>query len=816
MLTALTWIVFVAGVVALVFYQTSKRIWLPLSAVLIFLFTAFATRWLGIIFCCVWIALFLFLTMSSWRLKQVTAKLLVWFRKSQPALSKVEQEVLQAGGLWWESEFFNGAPNWEELLHRKPLALTPEEQTFIDNKVSALCAMLDEWQIYQSDDLPPKVWDFIKREKFWGLCIEKRFGGLGFSALAHSIIITKIASRSMSAAITVMVPNSLGPAIFLEHYGTEAQQQYYLPRLATGEEIACFALTSPEAGSDATSIIDSGVVCKGEHKGKPCLGIRLNFDKRYITLAPICTLIGLAFKLTDPDHLLGDKEELGITSALVPSDLPGVEIGARHKPMTLPFMNGPIRGHDVFIPLDFVFGGEAGIGRGWQMMMECLSLGRGISLPSLADAANQLCFRTSSAYAVVRNQFKHSIGDFEGVGLPLAEITGYTYIAQATRVFTALAVDSGARPSIASAITKYHLTELARKSVNHAMDIHGGKAIQNGPNNYLAAIYNAIPISITVEGANILTRNLIVFGQGLVRCHPYLAKEMSLAGQSETEITLRDFDKVFLTHIGFTFSRFVRTFIYGITGGRFISVGRQGKLKYYLQQLTRMSSAFVFFTDVTLLVLGAKLKFKESLSARFGDIVSYFYMASSVALSYEQSSLREEETPLMEWTLQYCLAKMQQSFDEIADNYPNKFLGKLLRRLVFPFSRAYKMPADKLSLKIAKLARQNSKLRDNMTQNAYLGEAPDSMALLEEVFKQTEQAELFLKLVPNANAKADTHLLLEIDALLTNKKISQDDHGLLTKFLKARMQVIRVDEFTETRGSNERTKQSTGRAKQRT
>ncbi len=805
MAATLTWIVFIVGIFALAYHRASPRNWLILSAILLILFSAFATLWVAIVFWVIWVALLFSLTANSWRRRIFTKPVLTWFQKVQPAISKIEKEVLDAGGLWWEAEFFTGNPNWEKLLHQTKASLTEEEQAFMDGPVSELCAMLDEWQIQKDNDLPKEAWDFIKREKFWGLCIEKQYDGLEFSALAHSAVVTKIASRSMSAAILVMVPNSLGPASFIEHFGTEEQKKSYLPKLADGREIACFALTSPEAGSDATSIIDTGVICKGEYEGKSCIGIRLNFEKRYITLAPVATLIGLAFKLTDPEHLVGDKENIGITCALVPSSIPGVETGARHQPMSLSFMNGPIRGKDIFIPLENVFGGEAGLGRGWFMMMDCLSLGRGISLPSLAAAANQVCFRASSAYTSIRRQFKQPIGEFEGVSSALAEIGGFTYLSEATRIFTVRAVDEGAKPSIASAIAKYHLTELARKSVTHAMDVHGGKAIQNGPRNYLASLYNAIPISITVEGANILTRNLIIFGQGVVRCHPYLPQEMQISSEKVTPASVKKFDKVLLKHIGFSLSRFVRTLVYGLTGGRFISSVHPGAQKSYLAQMTRMSSAFTFLTDVTLLVLGAKLKFKESLSARFGDIVSHLYMASAVANYYEHSDTKAEETAFMQWSLSYCLAKIQISFDEICQNYPKKWLGKILQRLIFPFGRSYQMPTDKLGNEVAKLMRTNSPLRDHLTEYCYMGAETDPIALIDSVFMQTDQAELFLKLIPKSHTKADPTLLLELVKLRENDQISQEDFEILNKFLRARIEAIQVDEFETKREVNEPT-----------
>lgn len=802
MLTTLIWIIFVIGIFALAFYQASARNWLMISAILLILTSPFTVLWFSMTLWVIWLFLLAIMLTPRLRRRYITRPILHWFVKKQPALSRVEQDVLESGGIWWEKEFFTGDPNWEKLLHTRDPDLSSEEKAFLAGPVEKLCSMLNDWQITIDKDLPAEVWAYIKQERFWGLTIPKKYSGLGFSALAHSAIITKIASRSMQTAINIMVPNSLGPATFVEHFGTEEEKEYYLPRLATGQDISCFALTSTVAGSDAASITDSGIVCYGEYKGEQILGVRLNFEKRYITLAPIATLIGLAFYLHDPQHLLGETVELGITCAIVPADLYGIEVGSRHQPMTLAFMNGPIRGKDVFMPLHMIVGGAKGAGRGWRMLMECLALGRGISLPSLATAANQLSFRATSAYAQVRRQFKQAIGNFEGVANGLAKIGGFTYLAEATRVFTASAVDVGQRPSIASAIAKFHLTELARVSVNLAMDIHGGRAIQQGPRNYLAGIYNAIPISITVEGANILTRNLIIFGQGVVRCHPYLADEMQAVQGPETKEQLKKFDKLFLKHIGFTLSRLVRTFLYGLTGGRWIGSCRKGKLKYFLQQLTRVSAAFAFLTDITLLVIGAKLKSCESLSARFGDIVSHLYMASAVVRRYEQTNECEQEAVFVEWTLSYCLVKIEEAFEEILNNYPRPWLGKLLGYVISPFGSVYRLPTDVCNNKLAKLMQQNSSLRDDLTKLCYVGESRDPIALVDNVFQQTEKAQPLLKSLFGANQAVDQVILVNLQKMHEEKQVTDENYEFLHQFLQARIEAIRVDEFKNGREVN--------------
>ena len=491
---------------------------------------------------------------------------LSYLKKILPPISETEKIVLEAGDTWWEKDLFCGQPNWK-VLHHIPLSrLTTEEQAFINDQVEMLCSLLDDFDILTKyHDLLPTVWTYLKQQKFFGMVIPKKYGGLGFSALAHSTVVLKIATRSVSAAVNTLVPNSLGPAELLLHYGTKEQKDYYLPRLAIGEEIPCFALTSVDAGSDAAALQDSGIVCNGVYQAKEMIGIRLNFNKRYITLAPISTVIGIAFKLSDPDHLIGSKTEIGITVALVPSLLAGVEIGKRHSPMGLAFMNGPIIGKNVFIPISFVIGGEKMLGQGWGMLMECLSVGRGISLPAVSAAQAQLAYRMTGAYSVLREQFHQAVAHFEGVAAALARIAGLTYLIEATRRFTVTAVDASLKPALASSIAKYHMTEFARTIVNDAMDIHGGRGIQMGPRNYLAQGYIAIPISITVEGANILTRNLILFGQGAVRCHPYLRDEMDAI----TKKDMVSLDKLLIEHFSYSFKNLLKTFSFAFGLGHF-------------------------------------------------------------------------------------------------------------------------------------------------------------------------------------------------------------------------------------------------------
>lgn len=654
-------------------------------------------------------------------------------KKALPSISKTEEVVLEAGDMWWEKDLFRGKPDWQ-ALHKIPLSvLTTEEQSFLDNQVEALCSMLDDYEILTKyHNLPPAVWDNIKQSKFFGIIIPKKYGGLGFSALAHSSIILKIATRSISAATTVMVPNSLGPAELLLLYGTEEQKDYYLPRLAIGQEIPCFALTSMKAGSDATAITDNGIVCKGKYKDKEVLGIRLNFNKRYITLAPIATVIGVAFKLSDPDFLIGSNVEMGITVALVPSNLKGVETGHRHSPMGVAFLNGPVRGENVFIPLSFVIGGEKMLGQGWQMLMECLSVGRGISLPAASVGQAQLAYRMTGAYSVLREQFNQPLIRFEGIEAVLARIAGLTYLIEATRRFTVTAVDASLKPALASAITKYHLTELARIIINDAMDIHGGRGIQLGPRNYLASSYMSIPVAITVEGANILTRNLIIFGQGAVRCHPFLMDEVKAIQKND----IRWLDKLLASHVCYVFKNLIKTFSFAFGVGRLFVKSPLKKFRYYYCQLSRMSAALAFVTDITLLVLGGSIKRRERLSARLGDVLSYLYLASS-ALRYYQEYASAEDDDYLEWNLKYCLYHIQIAFAEFCMNFPSYFLGRLLHFIVFPLGRSFQLASDKLDAQLLEPMKQISAFRDRITQDCYLGQGrEDTTGRMELAFTE--------------------------------------------------------------------------------
>ncbi len=790
MLTLIGWGVFIGVLWYLGCRRAAPKLWLGSAAILFIIYSYFQIFSLPILIILgsLWFLMVLLSLVSPWRRRLISTPLLNWFQKQQPTLSDAEKQLLAAGGLWWEAQFFSGKPNWQEIIATPKPKLTIEEQEFLDHQVDTLCQMLNDWDIIQEGDLSKQAWDYIKQERFWGLVTSKTFGGLGFSALAHSAIITKIATRSTSAAITVMVPNSLGPAEFLERYGSREQQDYYLPRLVKGEEIPCFALTSPQAGSDATSIIDTGIICRREFSGKTITGILLNFEKRYITLAPITTLIGLAFKLYDPDHLLGETTDIGITLALVPANLPGVEIGERHNPLGLAFMNGPIKGRDVFIPLDYMIGGVERCGEGWQMMMECLAVGRGISLPALATACGQLCFRTSGAYAKIREQFKRSIGDFEGVQEALARIGGLTYICEATRLATAQAVASGARPAITSAIAKYHLTELSRKIVDDAMDIHAGRGIQLGKRNYLGLLHRSIPISITVEGANILTRNLIIFGQGLMRCHPFLQHEIAVGSEPDTQVKQKKFDHIIFRHIGFSLSLLLRTIAYGVSRGRFIKSPKKGCLAKHYRQLTRMSCAFALLTEVALAVLGKQIKLKEALSARLGDVMSQLYLATTVLQYYNVQDKQDEDLLLVNWSLAYCLNQMHQAIKSFLVNFPIKWIARLLDWIIFPWDRAYSCPLDHMGAKIALMMQQNSELRERLTQYCFIGGSDDApVARMEHAMQAIIAAEPIIEKLSIEK--------LSIDDALSKNIITDKEAELLKRAFTLREEALQVDAF---------------------
>ncbi|OLQ88068.1 acyl-CoA dehydrogenase [Vibrio panuliri] len=674
--------------------------------------------------------------MSSLRRKWISDPAFKLFKKVLPPLSDTEREAMEAGSVWWDGELFSGHPNFTTLHQYPKPTLTAEEQSFMDNQLETLLGMLDDQKINKEDrDLPQEVWQYLRKERFFSLIISKHYGGLEFSALANSTIVSRIATRSISAAVSVMVPNSLGPGELLSHYGTQEQKDYWLPRLANGTDIPCFALTGPEAGSDAGGIPDEGIVCMGEHQGEQVLGIRVSWNKRYITLAPVATVLGLAFKMKDPDGLLGDKVDIGISCALIPADHQGVEIGERHDPLGLAFMNGPTRGQDVFIPMDWLIGGQEYAGKGWRMLVECLSAGRGISLPALGTAIGHLTSRTTGAYAYVRKQFGMSIGKFEGVAEAMGRIGGLTYLLEATRTLTTTSLDMKEKPGIVTAIAKYHMTEMARTILNDSMDIHAGRAIQDGPMNYLAKHYLGIPVAITVEGANILTRNLMIFGQGATRCHPYVLQEMEAAANPNHDEAAAEFDKLLFKHIGHATKNTLGAFGAALTGSRFIKANMSGATQGYYRDLTRISRALAVSADFAMLTLGGELKRKEMISARLGDGLAYLYMASAALKKYEDDGRQQEDLNYVHYAVQHCLYHAAQSLQEAFNNYPQKGVGRLLKGLVFPLGNHFKKPSDELSVKLAESLMTPGAHRDRLTHLCYIGDkADDSVGLMENAF----------------------------------------------------------------------------------
>lgn len=680
------------------------------------------------------LTLILMVLLSPLRKRYISEPLFVWFKKALPNLSDTEQQALDAGTVWWDHELFSGKPNWKRLLDTPAPSLSDEEQAFLDGPVETLMGMLDTWQISEEMDLPEAVWQFLKDERFFSMIIPKQYGGLEFSALANSAIVMKIASRNIACAVTVMVPNSLGPGELLTHYGTEAQKDYYLPRLADGREIPCFGLTGPAAGSDAGAIPDTGVVCKGLWQGEEVLGLRLNWNKRYITLAPVASLVGLAFKVEDPDHLLSDIEDRGITCALIPSDLPGITIGRRHLPSSAAFMNGPIQGKDVFVPLDHIIGGTEQIGQGWSMLVQSLAAGRAISLPALGTAGGKFAAMTTGAYARIRRQFKMPIAYFEGVEEVLARMGGMTYRMDAARQLTLVALKIGERPSVLTAIVKYHLTEGNRVVVNDAMDVHAGKGIIQGPNNYLNLMYQTIPIAITVEGANILTRTMIIFGQGAIRAHPYLLKEMQAVGMDDARAARKHFDKALFGHIGFTISNVVRSLVMGLTGGRLIRSPVRGETAHYYRQLTRMSTVFALVSDLILLVLGGAFKFREKISGRLADILSHLYMASAVLKHHRDQGQHVEDMPLVNWSIRDSLFIIQNRLINVLRNFPIPWLGRLIRFVIFPLGMPYREPRDYLGKRVARLMISDNPTRDRLIQGIHRSQADDASGLVNQAF----------------------------------------------------------------------------------
>jgi acyl-CoA dehydrogenase len=747
------------------------------------------------------VALLVLLNIRPLRVRALTRPFMRKYRKLLPAMSTTEREALDAGTVWWDGELFTGGPNWQKLMSAKVPTLTPVEQAFIDGPCEQLCAMLDDWDItHRRADMPAAVWSFIKSQGFFAMIIPRRYGGLEFSAYAHSCVLIKVASRSATASSTIAVPNSLGPAELLLHYGTEAQKNHYLPRLARGEDVPCFALTGPRAGSDAASIPDTGIICKGQWQGAEVTGIRLNFSKRYITLAPVATVIGLAFRLYDPDRLMGEKADLGITCALIPRASAGVSIGRRHFPLNIAFQNGPIQGHDVFVPLEAIIGGFAMAGQGWRMLVEQLSVGRCISLPSSAAGGAKAAVYASGAYARIRKQFNTPIGSFEGIEQVIARMAARTYIVDAARSVTAGAIDGGEKPSVPSAMLKYHATEIGRMVANDAMDVHGGKGICLGPKNYLGRGYQIVPVAITVEGANILTRSLIIFGQGAVRCHPFVLKEMNAAKNPDRKIGVREFDAAVMGHIGFAISNAARSLVLGLTFARFTKVPQTHGTERYFQHINRYSASFALATDVAMLALGGYLKKKETLSARLGDVLSAMYLASMVLKHHENQGREAADLPLVEWACRSLLYQAQEDLHQFLRNFPNRFLAGLMRLMIFPRGLTYFQPSDQLGHAIGDLVMSPSAARERLTNYIYkTQESHNHLGQLQEALVLSTMAEPLEKRIRVEGVKTGRISALDLPGQISQALelgiVNAAEAAILRDYDAKVLAIINVDDF---------------------
>jgi acyl-CoA dehydrogenase len=755
--------------------------------------------WAGILW--LLLALLWLLNLRPLRKALVSRPFLKSYMRMLPSMSPTERDALEAGTVWWDGELFSGNPDWSKLLSAPPAKLSAEEQAFLDGPCEELCRMLDDFDItHRRGDMSPEAWEFIRSKGFFAMIIPKKYGGLEFSAYAHSCVLIKLAGRSVTAASTVAVPNSLGPAELLNHYGTEEQKNHYLPRLARGEEIPCFALTGPRAGSDAASIPDTGIVCRGQWQGKEVLGLKLNFTKRYITLAPVATVVGLAFRMFDPDRLLGGETDIGITCALIPRDTPGIEIGRRHLPLNQPFQNGPVHGRDVFVPLDCIIGGVKTAGQGWRMLIEQLSVGRCISLPSIATGGAKAATFATGAYARIRRQFNMPVGRFEGVEQVIARMTGLTYIMDAARSVTVAAIDNGARPAVPAGILKYHATEMSRRVANDAMDVHGGKGICLGPRNYLGRGYQSIPIGITVEGANILTRNLMIFGQGAIRCHPFVLKEMAAARNPDRVRGVDEFDRALFGHIGFTISNAARSFVMALSLARFESVPDTGATRRYYQHIERFSASFAFATDVAMLTLGGYLKKKESLSARLGDVLSMLYLASMVLKHHEDLGRPEADLPVVEWACRELLYQAQEQLHGVLRNFPVRWLAAFMRLFIFPRGRTYFAPADRLGHQVAELVLNPGEARDRIGRFVYRTPDPgNALGALQQALELSLVAEPVEKKLRVEGVKTGRVTALDLPGQIEQGRaagiLSSQEAALLADYDRRVMDIINVDDF---------------------
>jgi len=749
-----------------------------------------------------WLLIAYFAVMAIFNIKPIrraliSGPLMKVMAPIMPKISETERTALDAGVTWVETDLFSGKPDFKKLMTEPYPDLTEEEKSFMEGPVERLCESVDDWEVWEKRDISPKTWEIIKKEKFLGMIIPKEYGGLGFSALAHSEVIQKVASRSVPACITIMVPNSLGPAELLIHYGTEEQRRRYLPKLASGDEIPCFALTEPTAGSDAGSITASGVVFKGAD-GKPA--IRLNWNKRYITLAAISTTLGLAFRLRDPDNLLGKGEDVGITCALIPHNTPGVVLGRRHDPLSVPFYNCPTQGHDVVIPIDQVVGGAEGCGKGWKMLMECLAAGRGISLPAQSVGGSKMITRAISAYASIRKQFGVAIGKFEGIEEPMARIAGMNYVVEAMRKYTCGALDKGIKPPVITAMAKYNATEIARHGINDAMDISGGSGISRGPRNLLAHLYIAMPIGITVEGANIMTRTLIIFGQGALRAHPYAYKEVKAIGEKD----VAGFDGAFWGHIGHVVRNTCRSIGLSLSRGYLAPSPVGGPTAKYYRRLSWASASFAIMADIAMGTLGGSLKTREMVTGRFADILSWMYMGTATLRRYEAEGRRKEDLPFVEYALNHALYEIQKGFDGLFANIGVPGLRWLFKGIVGTWSSVNTIGtahSDRETHKIASAIQDDPELRQRHTEGIFMPKnTQEQLALLDATYtivKRAEAAEKKIRKAVHDKTLPRVKGPQAYQAALDKGVITKEDFADLTKAEEMRYAAVQVDDFSQ-------------------
>ena len=815
-LTLFWLLLFVGGGIYLAYRRIDLRTSTIAAGVAILAYTFFGGwSWWWLLLMWMGFGLMIVPNMIEYRREKITKPLLAVYRTMLPSMSDTEREALEAGNVWWDGELFSGMPDWDRLMSYPAPKLSDEEQAFLDGPCDELCSMLDEWEIgHELADMPKPVWAFIIKHRFFAMIIPKEYGGLEFSAYANAVVIQKLASRSTTASSTVGVPNSLGPAELLLHYGTPEQKKRYLPGLADGSEIPCFALTSPQAGSDAAALIDTGIVCKDKWNGKTIVGIRLNWDKRYITLAPVATVLGLAFKLYDPDHLIGEKNEYGITAALIPTDTKGVTFGRRHYPLTVAFQNGPTSGKDVFVPLDYIIGGQEMAGKGWKMLVELLSVGRAITLPSSACGGGQAATYATGAYAKIRKQFNTPISSFEGVGEALTRIAGYTYIMNAAVSVTSGAIDQGEKPAVPSAILKYHCTEYGRQVGIDAMDVHGGKAIMMGPNNYFGRAYMAAPIAITVEGANILTRSLIIYGQGAIRCHPFVLKELQAAGDTDRKRGLIEFDDALFGHVGYAISNAARSLFLALTHAKFSRVPLNTPTRRYYQNINRYSAAFALASDFAMLTLGGTLKKRELLSARLGDVLSSMYLASCVLKHFENQGRRATDLPLVEWSVRTLMYRAQEALHAFLRNLPNRWAAAFLRMFIFPRGRTYSAPADEIGNKVVELMTTPGESRERLSQFAYKTREPGNpLGLLQEALELAETnapLERRLRQAYKEGLISSEYLGLQIDEGERAGVINKKEAAALHMYHDKVSALLAVDDFAPEELSRQATKTGAG------